>query len=81
MSGTASASKQSFRSIVPLRYYRTHLSFPQSSSSGSFTLAVRKATGVCMSLLALVDKTRVVPQCGEKQSLGFLVAVLLHLCV
>ncbi len=41
---------------VPFRYCSTRLSFPQLSSSGFLTLIVRKATRVCMSLLALADK-------------------------
>lgn len=35
--------------IVPLRYCSTRFSFPQSSSSGDFTLVVRKAVGVWIS--------------------------------
>ena len=36
---------------VPYRYFRTLFNFPQSSSSGSFTLLQRNETGVWISLL------------------------------
>ncbi len=44
-----SAKRVSLREQVLWRYVKTHLSFPQSSSSGCFTLVVRKETGVWIS--------------------------------
>ena len=45
--------KVSFSSLVPLRYFNTHFSFPQSSFSGLFTHVVRDYTAVCMSRRSL----------------------------
>ena len=42
----------SYSHLVPFRYFNALLSFPQSSSSGSLTLVVKKYTAVWMSLLA-----------------------------
>lgn len=38
--------------LVPFKYFNTHFALPQSSSSGCFTLVVRKATAVLIPLLA-----------------------------
>ncbi len=43
----------SLRYLVPFRYFRTLLSFPQSSSSGACTCVVRNNTTVWMSQQAL----------------------------
>ena len=50
--------------ILPLRYIRTCLNFPQSSTSGSLTLFVRKDTSVLTSGLALLHRNKVEPWFG-----------------
>ena len=46
---------RSFRDLVPFKYFRIRFTFPQSSSSGFFTLVERNPTAVRMSRLALVQ--------------------------